>query len=392
MRAIIWSLLLVSAAVGLALLMRVNHGNVAIFWPPYRLDVSVNLALVVLVAGFAALHLLLVALANALDLPARVREYRERRLRDAAVVALRESVLALYEGRFGRAERLAQQARDDERLAGPAALVAARAAHRMREFERRDRWLALAETDRGTLHAGLMSGAELALEEQDAARAIHGIERLHSRGMRHIHALRVALRAYEQAGDWPRVLRVLRQLEKRDVLHPAAIRGLRVRACRTLIGLRGDDAEGVRAFWQELRAEERELPEVAEAAALAFARAGDAAQARRLLESALAAGFSARLLHAHAGLTEVPALERLQQAERWREQHGDDPDITLALGRLCTAESLWGKAADYLGRSQAARDDRAVRLALAELAERTGEADEAARHYRAAALWRAPAD
>ena len=212
MRAIIWSLLLVSAAVGLALLMRVNHGNVAIFWPPYRLDVSVNLALVVLVAGFAALHLLLVALANALDLPARVREYRERRLRDAAVVALRESVLALYEGRFGRAERLAQQARDDERLAGPAALVAARAAHRMREFERRDRWLALAETDRGTLHAGLMSGAELALEEQDAARAIHGIERLHSRGMRHIHALRVALRAYEQAGDWPRVLRVLRLL------------------------------------------------------------------------------------------------------------------------------------------------------------------------------------
>ena len=78
MRAIIWSLLLVSAAVGLALLMRVNHGNVAIFWPPYRLDVSVNLALVVLVAGFAALHLLLVALANALDLPARVREFRSR--------------------------------------------------------------------------------------------------------------------------------------------------------------------------------------------------------------------------------------------------------------------------------------------------------------------------
>ena len=41
--------------VGLALLMRVNHGNVAIFWPPYRLDVSVNLALVVLVAGFVAI-------------------------------------------------------------------------------------------------------------------------------------------------------------------------------------------------------------------------------------------------------------------------------------------------------------------------------------------------
>ena len=388
MRWIVWILLLASAAVGLALLMRVNHGNVAVLWPPYRVDVSVNLALVVLGAGFVALHLFLVAIGKALDLPGRVREYRERRIRDAAVLALRDSVLALFEGRFGRAERLAQQAREDPRLAGPAALIAARAAHRMREFERRDRWLAQAEDERGSAPAELMTTAELALEEQDAGRAIASIERLHSRGMRHIHALRVALRAYEQAEDWQRVLQVLRQLEKRDVLHPAAIRGLRVRACRALIARRTGDAPGLRAQWSDLREGERDLPEVLEAASLAFAQAGDIGFGRRLLESALTRDFAPRLLHAYAALPDVPARERLQQVERWRDAHGDDPDITLALGRLCITESLWGKAADYLGRSLAARESVAVHLALAELAEQVEQPQEAARHYRSAARLR----
>ncbi|HPU51428.1 MAG TPA: heme biosynthesis HemY N-terminal domain-containing protein [Burkholderiaceae bacterium] len=385
MRWIVWILMLASAAVGLALLMRVNHGNVAVLWPPYRVDVSVNLALLVLGVLFVAMHLLLVAIGKALDLPERVREYRERRGRDSAVMALRDAVLALFEGRFGRAERLAQMAREDVQLAGPAALIAARAAHRMRETERRDRWLVQAENDRGSMHAELMTTAELALEEQDAARAIASIERLHSKGMRHIHALRVALRAYEQAEDWEHVLQVLRQLEKRDVLHPAAIRGLRVRACRVLLSRRAGDAEGLRAQWNQLRAGERDLPEVLEAAALAFARAGDTAQARRLLEAGLAEEFSPRLLHAYAGLAEVSARERLQQVERWRDEHGDDADITLALGRLCMAESLWGKAADYLGRSLASREDAQVHLALADLAERVGKMGDAALHYRAAA-------
>jgi len=385
MRWIVWVLLLLSAAVGIALLMRVNHGNVAILWPPYRVDVSVNMALLMLALAFVGLHLLFIAVGKALDLPARVRDYRERRERDGAVTALRDALLALFEGRFGRAERLAQQARSDAQLAGPAALIAARAAHRMRELERRDRWLSIAESDRGSAHAELMTAAELALEEQDPARAIACIERLHSKGMRHIHALRIALRAYEQADNWQHVLQVLRQLEKRDVLHPAAIRGLRVRACRSLLSQREGDLEGLKALWGEWRTHERELPEVVEAAALAFAKAGDPSQGRRLLEASLSKEFAPRLLHVYAALPEVSTRERIQQVERWREQHGDDADITLALGRLCVAESLWGKAADYFSRSLSAREDARVHLALAELAERLGKVGDAAIHYRAAA-------
>ena len=39
MGRLVWILLIVSVAVGLSLLLQFNHGNVAVLWPPYRVDV-----------------------------------------------------------------------------------------------------------------------------------------------------------------------------------------------------------------------------------------------------------------------------------------------------------------------------------------------------------------
>ncbi|MEK9721303.1 MAG: heme biosynthesis HemY N-terminal domain-containing protein [Quisquiliibacterium sp.] len=79
MRWLIRILLIVSLGVGLAILMRFTHGNVAILWPPYRVDLSVNLAVLSMLALFVVLHLALIAAGKALDLPARVRENLKRR-------------------------------------------------------------------------------------------------------------------------------------------------------------------------------------------------------------------------------------------------------------------------------------------------------------------------
>lgn len=386
MRWIAWLLLILVSASGLALLMRFNHGNVAILWPPYRIDFSVNLAVLVLLSGFLAMHLVLIGLYKALGLPARVREYRARRQREQARSAFRDAILALFEGRFGRAERLAEAARESAPFAGPAGLLAARAAHRMLAFDRRDRWLGLVAQDRSCENAELMTTAELALEQQDTARALDAIERLHRKGLRHIHSLRLALRAHEQAEDWMRVLVVLRQLEKRDALPAAAIRGLRVRACRALFSARTGDASALRDLWGSLKPVEREIPESVEAAALAFVASGQDEHAGRLIETAMEAEVSPILLRAYAGLSGVPPRDRIQQAERWRVLHGDDPDLFLALGRLCVSERIWGKAEEYLARSLSTRPTRAAHIAMAELGEAVGRPDLSAEHFRAAAL------
>jgi HemY protein len=384
MRWMIWILLIVSAAVGIALLMRFNHGNVAVLWPPYRFDISVNFAVLLLVIGFLLLHMLLLGFGKALDLPTTVRQYRTRRQRDGAIVALRDSLLAFFEGRFGRAERLAQDARDEPDLAGPAALIAARAAHRMREFDRRDRWLASAAAEPHTLQAHLMTAAELSVEDQKPTQALTMIETMHGRGARHIHSLRLALRAHEQNEDWAKVLQVVRQLEKRDALHPTAVRGLKHRAMRGLFAQRKGDLAGLRELFASLPGADRESPEVIEVAAAAFADSGDDEQAWRLIEQGLQHRLSSGLLRLYLALKQIPARERLMRAERWRERFNDDPALMLTLGRLCMDEALWGKAEEFL--KLALRGEAAsAHYALGELYETIGKPDESAAHFKQAA-------
>lgn len=388
MRRIVWALLIVSAAVGLAMLMRLNHGNVAVLWPPYRIDVSVNLAVLILLFAFIALHWLLVALSSAWRLPTRVREYRDRRRRETALASLRDGLFALFEGRYGRAERLAQHALVDTSLAGAASLVAARAAHRMQEAERRDRWLDSAREEPGAWHAQLMTSAELALDEQRAEDALAAIEALRGGGPRPLHAMRLSLRAYEMSEDWTSLLQTLRELEKRDALHPAVIRGLKIRAYRALFAAPHADAGYVQRLYGSLTPADLAIDEVVEAASRAFARVDLADQAARAIERALDVRFADSLVSLYAELDAVPARERLANAERWRARYGDGAVLLSTLGRLCAAGELWGKAEEFLLLAAHAGPGPQAHLMLARLYDAMGRVDEANRRYRLAALGR----
>lgn len=385
MRRVVWLLLIVSAAVGIALLLRLSHGNVAILWPPYRIDLSVNLAVLILALIFLLLHLLFGVLSNALNLPGRVREYRERRRREHALTGLRDSLLAFFEGRFGRAERLARGALPDHALAGSAALIAARAAQRMHEPERRDRWLESADL------AGDVDGprrttiAEMALDEHRPAEALAAIDELKKvRGVRPVHSLRLALRAHEQMEDWHDALIALRQLERRDAIDPALARATRIRALRALFANAGDDPAAVARLWKELPAPEREIDDVAVAAAGALLTAGRQDAAARIVEQVLDNHYQSALVALWPDLNELPGRDRLARAEKWLQRWGEEPALLVALARICAAEGLWGKAEEFLLRAERREPDAVTRTLLGQLCEQLGRSEDAARWYRLA--------
>jgi HemY protein len=385
MRWVVWLVLAFAAAVGVSLLMRFNYGNVAILWPPYRVEISANLALALLAACFLLLHVALIATARALGLPQRVRDYRTRRQREQATTALRDSVLAFFEGRLSRVERFAQAAQAHPSTAGAAALIAARSAQRMQEQARRDRWLHEAGDDPAAAGALLMTQAELAIDDRRADEAIEIVEKLHARGARHIVSLRTALRAYEQAERWPDVLHTLRLLEKRDALHEAAVRRLRVRALCAIVATRAGDMPGLREMWRSLRADERRLPEVAAEVAGALLDAGATDDARRIVEQGLDAGFSEPLAELYARIGGAPLRDRLERLEGWRQRYGDEPQLLLTLGRVCATEKLWGKAEDYLRLALRRQPSVAAHAALAELYETLGRGEDASVQFRDAA-------
>jgi HemY protein len=381
-----WMLALALVAAGVSWWMQESHGSVVALAPPWRVDVSLNLfALLLAVALWLAYRA--GRLAQQLrDFPERVRLYRERRSELSAQRGLREALRALFEGRFARAERAAQRAQSVTPIASLAALIGARAAHRMQEYGRREQWLERAEHDAGLATARLVLSAEMWSEQRDNAHALQAISQLHGAGARHIHALRIALVAHLQSGHWREAARIVRTLDKHRGLPASASEAYRVAASRGLLReARGEGTALLRA-WREIPAADRVHADIALEAARLLADAGQVSEAGRALEEALAARWDERLVEEYGRCGPAFALERIERAEAWLRGRARDPALLLALGRLCLAQQLWGKARASLSESHRLRPSATAALALAELAEAVGEPEESARCFREAAL------
>jgi len=394
MSALFWLLAVFAAAVALVVLGRQEAGYVLLIYPPYRIEVSLIFFVLMMLAAFIILHVLLRVLRHALSLPATVRAHRARRRRERAHGALAAALQAYYEGRYTRAEKQAATAFEGGPNPGVSALLAARAAHQMRDFDRRDRWLERAEAAAETSGtASLVSRAELALEERDFAAARDALRRLRDAGPRQVATARMLLRAERGAGAWDEVLRLAGQLLKRDAIAPALAEEYKVQANVELLQRSADDAGALERRWRAIPARDQVHPRVAAAAARHATALGRSALAREILEKALAVEWNSRLVALYSELpADLPAAERgeealarIQRAEQWLLERSRDPELLAALGRLCTHAELWGKARNYLEASLSFEETRGAHLELARLAERLGQSSDSQRHFRRAA-------
>jgi HemY protein len=411
MRFFLIGVVLFAAAVGLALVLSADPGNVVVFYPPYRVDLSLNLFLLIEIALFVVAYVLIRLAKRTVQMPQRVALYRQRQSEKRASRALRAALQAHFEGRYGHAEREAEDAQELPETAGLAALVAARSAHRMREYGRRDEWLRRAEADSGLRAAKLMTEAECLVDAREGSRALVVVDQMHAAGARHIQSIRLALKAHQYAGEWDAVLKLLRTLNKRDAVHPVAARQMKALAYRALFAARGDDAHALLGLWQSVPQADKRIGDVALVAAQAFNGAGLGYQARLVIEGAIASEWDARLAeeYARSGEEREPGLavaqsggrdvrttvddearSQIDRAERWTREYADEPSAFYALGALCAREGLWGKAQaalrDALERSPDPRLAAATHFQLGRVFEEIGELDRSREQYRAAAF------
>lgn len=384
MRGLFWLLVLFALAVGLSMAMRFNDAYVLVVLPPWRVEVSLNLALAAIAGAFLLLYGALRGISLTLSLPGRVRAFRETRRKEKAAAVFQEAVRLLFEGRFGHALRKAAEAHAAGEAPGLAALIAARAAQRMREPQKQEAWLDRATQDDGRTEAArLMLEAEMYLDARRFEDAVAVLVRLQQVAGRHIAALRLELRAQQGAGNWAEVLRIARQLEKRDALPAEVTREVKTRAHCELVAQRAGDTGLLLAYLREVPAHEASARLTREATQHLLALGAHEA-ARRLIEDQLEREWDSDLSMRY-GLADGDAAARIARAEAWLNQHPRDAALLVTLGRLCVQQQLWGKAQSYLEAALSIEDSRDTRLILAGLAERLDRPEEANRHYRAAA-------
>ncbi|MFD1557955.1 heme biosynthesis protein HemY [Paraburkholderia silviterrae] len=391
-RGLIWLALLFAVAVALATVGRFDTGQVLLVYPPYRVDVSLNLFVVGIVVAFLLLYALLRFARNIVTMPRRVAAYRARMRAEKANSALRDAVGNLYAGRFSRAEKAARDSLVDEKNKGAAGLIAANAAHRLHEYARRDDWLTQVD-DPDLQEARLMATADMRADGRDADGALAALTEMRSQGGRRIHAQQIALRAQQQLKNWSEVLKLVKTLEKREALHPAVAVRLRQLAAENLLRDRRHNADALLELWHALTPIERHSPRLADCAAELLIALDRPNEARKIVEEALAQNWDARLLRRYPDTAGNDALPLIQKAEAWRKERPEDGDLLFALGRLCLKQQLWGKAQSFLEaalKSANASNNEPLKIrshrALARLHEQLGDADKAATHYRESAL------
>jgi HemY protein len=380
MRALLWAIGLFAVAVALPVAARYFPGYVLIVLPAHRVEMSLSFAVLLLGAAFVASYVVLRGLGLTLAMPARAQAFRQEQRRMQAHRSFQQALTAFFEGRYGRAERSARDALDAGESAPLCLAIAARSAHEQRHFQARDDYLQQMELrSPQAYYLRGMTQAELLLEDRRHQEALDALAQMPDK---HTAALRLELKAHQQAGNWDQVLAVLPQLEKRKVLEPALLEQIRRYAQTENIKRRATDGKSLREYWDRLPDEQKRDSRTAGAAAQAFISLNDCNQAHTVIEHSLDAEWDPALLQMYVECLPRDARRYLERAEGWLKQHPGDPQLLLALGELCMHQELWGKARSYLEASLAVEPSHSAYVQLGRLLERIGKPEEASQAYR----------
>ncbi|MDR1967456.1 MAG: heme biosynthesis protein HemY [Burkholderiaceae bacterium] len=421
MRATLWLLGLFAAAAALALFAGDNQGTVAVFWPPYRVDLSVNLALLLLALAFALLYAALRGFKALTGLPRRARDWRAQQRERATHALLLEAAMQYGAGRFLRARKAAEAAlaREQALTASGAALphtlslramshmAVAESAHALQDRATREQHfeqaLQVAASDGAAQpwrEGALLRAARWALNDQNPSGALARLDELPTGAHRRTAALRIKLKAARQAGRIAEAMDTARLLAKHRAFSPEAARSLVRRLAADLIGGAHDPAQ-LQQVWATLDAAERAMPDLAlRAAQHMLSLGGDHVTVRQWLrpvwEQMLGQPETfddldrvrlARVLEAcMAATTDHDWLGRIEAASQANPR---DATLQYLGGMACLHHGLWGRAQLLLTQACRTLPDDTLRChawrALAQLAEQRGDDAAALQAWKQAA-------
>jgi len=397
MRTWFWTLLLASLAVALAIGLHQHGGNVLILVPPWRIELSLTLAVLLGLGLLILLHLALRLLDWVSRSPQRLRAWRTVRAEGRDHALLQSSWISVLEGRSDQAQKdlsklFARAACAERRVL--TALALARVQHHSGRYTERDQSLAHAHAAADTPRLRTVSAiaaAAMLLDHGSALDALALLQPLQDASARDPYASRLLLQAHRQLDDHEQVHALTRLLWRRSVLDKA--QALPVIETAVAARLAACDAQAFKPLWGTLKSEEKTLPAVALRAAGILRDQNNETEAGRILEAAIVAhdGMHPPLLLAYAQCAPEHVAHRLNRAEGWLKSHPDHPDLLAALGNLCLIGQLWGQGERYLRRSLRLRQDPRVTALLGNLYDRIGRAEDAVRHWRSAASAGLPA-
>jgi len=351
-----------------------DNGYVLINFRGYTVEMSVPVLAFMLLLGYAAVRFVL----RLWRAPRQLGEAAARRRSRKAGERITMGYIELGQGNFAKGERLLTKGARNSETPLLNYLAAARAAHAQGDAERRDAWLDMATEQEPRAQAtALLIRAQLQMDDGDIDAAAQTLAAVLEASPQNVEALRLKAEIAVAREDWAVLEKLLPRLRKAGKVPAMMLDEWTESAWSVLLADAGSTAARGRLLWKALPKSLQSRPALVQARVRSLLASGQAKQAELLLRGALEKQWAEELLLAYGELETPPAAERLKQAEKWLQQHPEDPALLLVAARLCVANELWGKARSYYESAVAIRPAPQAWHELGQLLLQLGEQEAA---------------
>ncbi len=428
MKAAIWLLTLFGTAVALS--MGADHpgGLVSLFISGYRVDLSINFAVIVLITSFLTIYFAIKAVFSLLALPQVAKRWRLQQRERSMHESLLNGLEQLMTGRFLRSARsaaitiehantLEQQTQNTDsapkylhQLRALAHLIGAESAQALRDIQSRDHHLQaiIQETSRTgdspyeTKEAAMLSAARWSLAEADPIAALAWLGELKGGVSRRTLTLRLKLKADRLAKHHLAALETARLLNKHGAFSDNAAQGLLRSLCVASLEDCYDQHQ-LEQTWRLLDARERALADVAiHASERMLSLSGNSQTALAWLSpiwnllvsrpSALSESQQIRLIQTMASHLKVIGADKhwLTEIDQARAMNPRNSLLQYLGAMACMYNGLWGKAQQLMHEASQQLTNPVLKksawLILAELAVQRGQEAEAVAYWKKISL------
>lgn len=240
--------------------------------------------------------------------------------------------------------------------------------------------------------AVLLSQARLLLSRRQYDPCLAKLHQAKTIAPHHPAVLDLLQQVYAAQGDWASLEQLLPELRRAKVLPVATLDAIEQSMYLSLLDAAGKGIKGqgsdqtalteLAQVWQRLPKASRLTPDYAAAYGRWMILAQEHDQAEVLLRNSLKEHWAASLVELYGLAAPADRQGQLQQAQRWLQDHPDDAELHLALGRICLRNELWGKARDHFQQSLKLRPTPAAYAELGRLLAHLGEHTPSTEHFR----------
>jgi len=385
MRFVVVVLASLLAAVLATLYAVENPGYVLIARPPWSIEMSLTVFVLLALVGAGALYLLIYLGVRLVRIPHDVARWRQLRQVRQARNALYQGLTKLAEGSWVEAEsKLLASTRHSE---APVLsyLGAACVNQAQGNIEKRDEYLAAAQRNAPQRHLAIgMTQANLQYLAHQSEQALATLTELRAGAPKHKHVLKLLAQLYLELRDWTNLAELIPDLRQNNVMTSKEIDALELRAQRDhrVLTLPSGSLEVLKKAWQAVPKHLRRHPALIAIYARQLIRQNDMDGAESLLRTAIEQEWDDTLVDLYGYVRSETVSEQMDAAENWLMTHPDNTRLLLALGRIAGYHKAEAKARSYLEKCIALRGPVDAYRELGALLERVGEGEKALACYR----------